>query len=509
MTERRVPGSPVRDDLARVRNARESRLDAARPDAVERQHKRGRWTARENIAAFLDSGSFVEYGGLARPARRDMQGAADGLVMGTGTAEGARVAVVAYDYTVHAGTQSAINHLKIDRMFELAKELRLPVVCWLEGGGARPHDMDVGVRGPVTTFVTFAQLSGLVPTVGIVPGPAFAGNANLAGLCDCVIATKKAVLGMAGPPLVEAALGKRFKPEEIGPVEVHVASGAVDLLCEDEAEAAALARRYLAYFRAPAAAGAPPDTAKLRDLVPENPRRAYNVRDAVKGIADVESVLELRPQFGKAVVTALIRIEGRAVGVIANQPMFLAGAIDSPASDKAARFIQLCDAYDIPMLFLCDTPGLMVGPEVETTGLVRHSARILTALANATTPFMTVVLRKAYGLGYYIMGSAPLKPALLVAWPTAEFGGMGLEGAVNIIYRRELDAATGEQARADLHKRLTDDLKRSNTALEVAARYGFDDVIDPAETRDVLAKTLRALPPVPPRAGRKRVIDNW
>jgi acetyl-CoA carboxylase carboxyltransferase component len=498
-----------RDDLRQLREARARQLDAERPEAVARQHARGRTTARENIAALLDADSFVEYGMLARPARSDMQGAADGLVMGTGTADGLPLVTIAYDYTVHAGTQSAINHMKIDRMFDLAKSQCWPVVCWLEGGGARPHDMTVIARGSTATFVTFAQLSGLVPTVGIVAGPAFAGNANLAGLCDLCIATQKAIIGMAGPPLVEAALGKRFKPEEIGPVAVHVASGAVDILCEDEREAAAIARRYLGYFRGPTAPGAAPDVGKLRDLVPENPRRAYNVRQAIKGIADVDSILELRADFGKAAVTALIRIEGHPVGVIANQPMVLAGAMDTPACDKIARFIQVCDAYDIPMLFLCDTPGLMVGPEVEATGLVRHSARILTALANATTPFITVVLRKAYGLGYYIMGSSPLKPVLLLAWPTAEFGGMGLEGAVNIIYRRELESVTDEAERAVRHKSLTDELKRSNTALEVAGRFGFDDVIDPAETRSILGKTLRALPKPAPRTGRKRTIDPW
>jgi len=498
-----------RDDLRRLGEARAKQLDAGRPEAVARQHGRGRSTARENIAALLDPESFVEYGMLARPARADMQGAADGLVMGTGTADGAPIVTVAYDYTVHAGTQSAINHMKIDRMFDLAKDQRWPVVCWLEGGGARPHDMTVIARGSTATFVTFAQLSGLVPTVGIVPGPAFAGNANLAGLCDLCIATRKAILGMAGPPLVEAALGKKFKPEEIGPAAVHVASGAVDILCEDEHEAAAIARRYLAYFRGPVPAGPAPDVGKLRDLVPENPRRAYNVRQAIRGIADLDSILELRPDFGKAAVVALARIEGHPVGVIANQPMVLAGAIDTPASDKIARFIQLCDAFDIPMVFLCDTPGLMVGPEVETTGLVRHSARILTALANATTPFVTVVLRKAYGLGYYIMGSAPLKPVMLLAWPTAEFGGMGLEGAVNIIYRKELEAIADAAERSRQHKAFTEELKRANTALEVAGRFGFDDVIDPAETRAILGKTLRALPRPAPRTTRKRTIDPW
>ena len=395
-------------------------------------------------------------------------------------------------------------------MFEHAERHRLPVVCWLDGGGARPHDMKVEGRGSTPTFVVFARLSGLVPTVGILPGRAFAGHANLAGMCDVLIATKDSAMGMAGPPLVEAALGVKLTPEEIGPASVHVASGVIDVLVEDEAEAIAVAQQVSRLFRRPDARRARRPTARrLRDVVPDNPRRAYNVRKVIDGIADIGSVLELKAGFGRAVVTSLIRIAGRPVGVVANQPMFLAGAIDSPASDKAAHFIQVCDAFDIPILLLCDTPGLMVGPDVERTGLVRKSARVLTAFANATVPVMTVVLRKAYGLGYYVMGSQPLNPAILLAWPTAEYGGMGLEGAVNIIYKAELDAVADAEERAALHKRLTDALKRSNTAIEVAARYHYDDVIDPADTRDILIKTLATLPPPPPRTTRKRLIEPF
>jgi acetyl-CoA carboxylase carboxyltransferase component len=369
--------------------------------------------------------------------------------------------------------------------------------------------MITDTQHPTTTFVAFARLNGVVPTVGICTGPAFAGNANLAGLTDVLICTKNAVLGMAGPPLVEAALGKKLTPQEIGPVDVHVESGVVDVLVDDEAEAIAVAKQYLSYFRGSKEPGTAPDVKRLRDLVPESPRRAYDVRAAIKGIADEGSILELKPKFGRAVVTALCRIDGKPVGVVANQPMILAGAIDSPASDKAARFIQLCDAHDIPMLVLCDTPGLMVGPEVEKTGLVRHSARVLTAFATATVPFFTVVLRKAYGLGYYVMGSLPLEPRLLVAWPTAEFGGMGLEGAVNIIHKKALEEIADPEKRARFHKEKTEELKFFNTALGVAARFGIDDVIDPAETRDILIKALAALPAPSPRTGRKRVIDNF
>ena len=501
----------MRKDVEEIRALRAGTLDAARPEAVAKRRRSGHWTAREQIDAFLDPGSFAEYGALSRPVRDDMAGAADGLVMGTGQVEGQSCAVMAYDYTVYAGTQSMINHKKHDRIFELAERLRLPLVCWLEGGGARPHDMTAGtgLGLDLPTFMAFARLSGLAPLIGIVTGRCFAGNANLAGMCDVLIATPKANIGMAGPPLVEAALGERFTPEDIGPMEVQVANGVVDLLAADEGEAIVLAKRYLSYFRSPTSAWEAPEADALRDVLPENPRRAYNVNKVIAGIADVGSVLELRAKFGRAIVTSLVRIEGRPVGVIANQPMYLAGAIDSPASDKAARFIQLCDAYDIPMLFLCDTPGLMVGPEIEKTALVRHSGRLLLNLASVTVPFMTVILRKAYGLGGYVMGMRGLDPALCIGWPTAEFGGMGLEGAVNITHRAELAAAPDEAARAEVHAKATAELKRMNTAIEVAAKFEIDDIIDPADTRHFLARTLEAMPAPPARGHRKRAIDAW
>lgn len=497
----------LREALREVLKARAATRDDARRTAVDKQHARGRWTAREGVAGMLDEGSFVEYGGLAKPATEGMSGAADGLVMGTGKVGGRSVAMVAYDYTVYAGTQSAVNHSKISRMFELAEQQRLPVICWLDGGGARPHDMFVPNRLGSPTFVTFSRLSGLAPTVGIVPGRAFAGHANLAGLCDVAIATKNASMGMAGPPLVEAALGVKLTPEEIGPAEVHYRSGAIDLLAENETEACALAKKYLSFFNDTTEPAKAPDQTRLREMVPESPRRAYDVRKVIEGLADTGSMLELKPAFGRAMVTALLRMGGRTVGVVANQPMFLAGAMDGPACDKSARFVQLCDAYDIPILLLCDTPGLMVGPEMEKTCLVRRSARLLSALSNATVPLMTLVLRKAYGLGYYIMGSRPLTPAILLAWPTAEFGGMGLEGAASIIFQKELAAIDDAGDRAAAHRAYTEELKAYNTALRVGERFGFDDVIDPAETRDTLIRTLETFPRPPERRGKKRTID--
>lgn len=501
--------SGIRSDLSEVLQARNARLDSERPSAVERQRKRGRWTVREVVDALLDRETFVEYGGLARPATAGMDGAADGLVMGTGRLDGRPVDVVLYDYTVHAGTQSAINHMKMSRMFEHALRFRLPVICWLDGGGARPHDMLLAARGKTPTFVVFARLNGLVPTIGVVPGVAFAGQANLAGMCDLLIGVRGSALGMAGPPLVEAALGVRYTPQDIGPTDMHEASGVYDLVVEDDAQAVSMAQRYLSYFSGPVPCKDCPDQSVLCGLVPENPRQSYDVRRVIETLADTDSVLELKPKFGSCVVTAFMRLGGRAVGVIANQPLVLAGAIDSDGSVKAARFASLCDAFDIPLLLLCDTPGLMVGPDAEKTGLVRHSARLLTAIANASVPLLTVVLRKAYGLGYYIMGSQPLDPAILLAWPTAEYGGMGLEGAVNIIYRRELEAMADPDERAQLHTKLVAELKDEHSAVAAAGRFTYDDVIDPADTRELLLRTLESLPPPEPRSGRKRLVEPF
>jgi acetyl-CoA carboxylase carboxyltransferase component len=498
-----------RADLAAVLKAQADRLDTARTAAVERQRQRGRWTVREVVDVLADADSFVEYGGLAQPATQGMSGAADGLVMGTARVGGQPVDLVLYDYTVYAGTQSAINHMKITRMFEHALRFKLPVICWLDGGGARPHDMLLAARGKTPTFVVFARLSGLVPTVGVVPGVAFAGQANLAGMCDLLIGVRGSALGMAGPPLVEAALGVRLTPQEIGSVELHERSGVYDLVAEDDGHAIELAQRYLAYFGPVQPCSGVNDQMPLRDIVPENPRQSYDVRQVIQTLADTGSVLELKAAFGGCIVTALVRLEGRAVGVIANQPLRLAGAIDSDGSVKAARFASICDAFDIPLLLLCDTPGLMVGPDAEKTGLVRHSARLLTAIANATVPLLTVVLRKAYGLGYYIMGSQPLDPAILLAWPSAEYGGMGLEGAVNIIYRRELEAIDDLEERARLHARLTQELKNEHSALVAASRYTYDDVIDPADTRELLLRTLESLPLPAPRTQRKRLVEPF
>jgi acetyl-CoA carboxylase carboxyltransferase component len=500
---------PPRADLAAVLEARAHLEDDARPDAVRRQRDRGRWTVREALAAIADKNSFVEYGGLVRPVFDDMQGAADGLVMGTAKLDGRAVDLVAYDYTVYGGSQSYMNHHKISRMLAHAQKLRLPVLCWLDGGGARPQDGSPGRRLAPETFVLFAQLSGLVPTVGIVPSRAFAGHANLAGMCDCLIGVRGSAIGLGGPPLVEAAMGVKLKPEEIGPLDVHVAAGVVDIVADNEAEAVSIAKRYLGYFGAATTDIVEPDVAELRNIVPENRRRAYDVRRVIEGLCDVGSILELRREFGKAIITAFARIGGRAVGVVANQPMHLAGSIDAAAADKAARFTQICDAFDIPVLLLCDTPGLMVGPDSERTGIVRRSARLLTALANARVPILTVVLRKAYGLGFYIMGSQALRPAVLLAWPGAEYGGMGLEGAVQIAHGDELEAIAVPEERERRRAELLAELQHSGSALEAAARFLYDDVIDPATTRDVLKLTMDTFATQGERPARRAYIEPF
>lgn len=499
----------TRREFDAVMQAKRALLDEARPAAVEFQRKRGRWTARAVVAALADPHSFVEYQGLARAGFAGMDAPADGLVMGLSRINGVPTDLMLYDYSVYAGTQGAINHIKMSRMFEHALRYRYPVVLWLDGGGARTQDMLLPARQKATCFTLFAKLSGLAPSVGVVPGNAFAGHANLAGMCDFLIGLRGSALGMGGPPLVESALGIKYKPTEIGPAEMHEKSGVYDLVVEDDGSAIEAARRYLSYFGPAQAPGAEHDQSTLRDIIPDNPRQAYDVRKVIETLADVGSVMEIRPVFGACIVTAFMRLGGKAVGVVANQPTHMAGAIDSDGSTKAARFVSICDAFDIPLLVLCDTPGLMVGPDAEATGLARHSARLMMAIANATTPMMTVVLRKAYGLGYYVMGSASLDPAVLLAWPTAEYGGMGHEGAVNILHRKELDAIADIDARNARRSELTEAMKEEHKAVLSAGRLTYDDVIDPADTREILRRVLEALPEPAPRVVRKRLIEPF
>ena len=514
----------IRPDLAEAIERHEIGLDNARPDAVARRRKTGQRTARENIEDLCDPGSFVEYGALtvaAQSRRRSMEDLikntpADGMITGHAAInsdlfppERAHCVVMAYDFTVLAGTQGHRNHRKKDRMFRIAADLHVPLVLFAEGGGGRPGDTDGDFSS--STFHDFAKLSGLVPLVGIVSGRCFAGNASLLGCCDVVIATANSNIGMGGPAMIESGGLGVFRPDQIGPMDVQVRSGVVDIAVADEAEAVRAARKYLSYFQGSIRDWECADQRLLRKAIPENRLRVYDVRSVIETIADTESVLELRRHFGLTTLTAFIRIEGRTLGVVANNPMHLAGAIDSDGSDKAARFIKLCDAFDIPLLYLCDTPGIMVGPDIEKTGLVRHSSRMFLAGANVTVPFLTIVLRKAYGLGAIAMSGGAHDAALAtVAWPTGEFGPMALEGAAKLGYRNELAAIADPAERKKRFDEMVATMYKRGKALNSAAHFGIDDVIDPADTRRWITGSLRSTPPAAPRTAKKHpFVDSW
>jgi acetyl-CoA carboxylase carboxyltransferase component len=530
----------VRPELAELRTRVDVTLDEGRPAATERRHAGGRRTARENIEDLCDPDSFEEYGGLviaAQRARRSTEDLVantpgDGLVAGIGRVNGdlfdnerSRCAVLSYDYSVLAGTQGQMNHRKKDRLFELVERLRLPVVLFAEGGGGRPGDTDMAVVTGLDTeaFALFGALSGKVPLVGVVSGRCFAGNAALLGCCHVIIATPDANIGMGGPAMIEGGGLGVYRPEEIGPVSVQVPNGVIDVLCVDEEEAVGVARRYLAYFQGDVREWAAPDQDRLRDVVPADRRRVYDSRRAVELLADEGSVLELRPSFAPGMVTALARVEGRAVGVIANNPMHLAGAIDAANADKAARFLQLCEAFGLPILSLCDTPGFMVGPEAEETALVRHVSRMFVVGASLTVPFACVILRKAYGLGAQAMaGGSFRRPLFTVAWPTGELGGMGLEGAVRLGFRRELDLIDDPGERAAAFDTMVARAYEHGKAVHVAEHFEIDDVIDPAVTRRRLVHALdaagpagqvgwagRAAGPSGPSGGRRPFVDTW
>jgi acetyl/propionyl-CoA carboxylase alpha subunit len=517
-----------RADLDELHARRALTLDAARPEAVAKRHQLGLRTARENIAELCDPGSFHEYGAFvvaAQRTRRTMEDLiartpADGLVMGVGRVNGtlfpdseSRCIAMSYDYTVLAGTQGSKNHQKKDRMFELAAQWRLPIVVFAEGGGGRPGDTDVINAGmlEIKAFTLLAQLSGLVPLVGVVSGRCFAGNAVVAGCCDVIIATEKTSLGMGGPAMIEGGGLGVFHPDEVGPTSVQRRNGVIDIVVKDEAEAVRIAKQYLSYFQGPLREWQVGDQRELRHIVPENRLRVYDVRRVIDVLADQGSVLELRRDFGTSMITAFIRIEGRPLGLIANNPMVLGGAVDADAADKAARFLQLCDAFDIPVLSLCDTPGNMVGPEAERSALVRHCCRLYVVGANVTVPILSVVLRKAYGLGSQgMVGGSFHLPLFAVAWPTGEFGPMNLEGSVKLGFRKELEAIADPAQRKARFEEMVAAAYERGKALSTATLFEIDDVIDPADTRAWVMAGLRSLPPLPARSGKKRsCVDTW
>ncbi len=510
--------TPLRPDLARVLARHAFTLDANRPAAVAKRHALGLRTARENLADLCDAGSFSEYGALAVAAQSQRRSQddlvrntpADGMVCGTATVGGAPCVVMAYDATVLAGTQGMRNHQKTDRMLVLALEHKLPVILFAEGGGGRPGDVDMPIVAGlhVATFASFARLNGQVPVLGIAAGRCFAGNAALLGCCDVVIATRGSNIGMGGPAMVEGGGLGVFTPEQIGPSPVQHANGVIDILVDDEAQAVAAAKHYLGFFTGVATTSwQAPDALALRAVVPENRLRVYDTRAALHGLADAGSVLELRSGFGVGIHTALARIEGRAVGVLANNPQHLGGAIDADAADKAARFMQLCNAHGLPLVSLVDTPGFMVGPDTEATAQVRHVSRMFVAAAHLRVPFLSVVLRKGYGLGAMAMTAGGFHaPLCTVAWPSAEFGAMGLEGAVRLGFKKELDAVAEGAARDALFAQLLAQQVENGSALAMASNLEIDAVIDPADTR---AWLLRGLAAGRVAELRGAAIDSW
>ncbi|PUE40564.1 biotin carboxylase [Limnohabitans sp. Bal53] len=512
-----VPGQD-RADLQKLQARLAFTQDAARPEAIAKRHALGLRTARENIADLCDEGSFVEYGALAVAAQSRRRSAddlmrntpADGMVTGIGCINGQRVVVMAYDFTVLAGTQGMRNHQKTDRMLGIALHHQLPVVLFAEGGGGRPGDVDVAIVAGLNlaTFASFARLNGRVPVVGVVAGRCFAGNAALLGCADVIIATQDSNIGMGGPAMVEGGGLGVFKPEQIGPSEVQHGNGVIDVLVENETQAVAQARHYLSFFQGSTPSWQAPPAEAMRHVVPENRLRVYDTRAAMQGMTDEGSLLHLRTGFGIGIHTALARIAGRPVGLMANNPLHLGGAIDADAADKAARFMQLCNAHGLPLVSLVDTPGFMVGPDTEATAQVRHVSRLFVAAAHLRVPLLSVVLRKGYGLGAMAMTGGGFHETLAtVAWPTGEFGGMGLEGAVRLGYRKELEALPEGPEREALFERLLAQQYDNGSAINMAATLEIDAVIDPAQTREWLVAGLEA-GRVKPSDGRL-AIDTW
>ncbi len=522
----------IRADLAEL-HARIARTqDANRQEKIDKRHNQGYRTARENIADICDAGSFIEYGQMtvaAQRQRRELDDLidntpADGLVAGFGSINGdmfdedaSRAAVLAYDYTVLAGTQGLFNHKKTDRVLEIAAEWQAPMVFYTEGGGGRPGDTDASkISGgglDVMTFATWAKASGTAPRIAINNGYCFAGNAVLFGCADVTIATKSSYIGMGGPAMIEGGGLGAVAPTEVGPMDIQTENGVVDLLAEDEVEATAMAKQLLGYFQGRISDYSCADQRALRQIIPEDRKRAYDMRAAIEGVADTGSFLELRRAYGKGMITGFMRIEGRPFGLIANNPAHLGGAIDAEAAEKAGRFVQLCDAFQLPIVSFCDTPGFMVGPEHEKFATVRRASNMLVAGASISVPVFMLVLRKGYGLGAQAMGMGSLHvPQMTMAWPTGEFGPMGLEGAVRLGYSKEIAAAGGEGTPEGdaIFNKLLDAMIANGKALNAAMYNEIDAVIDPMDTRVTLVRALKSMP-VGKKGGhgRRPFIPTW
>jgi len=517
----------IRPELAELYERTALGLDENRPDCVVRRAQKNQRTTRANLKDLFDPDSFIEYGALAVAAQRSRRSEADlraktptdGLITGIGSVNGqlfgdekARCMVLAYDYTVLAGTQGHFSHKKMDRMLRLAHEQEIPLVLFAEGGGGRPGDVDangVVIAGlDLSTFALFGAYSGKAPLVGIVSGRCFAGNAALLGCCDVIIATRDANIGMGGPVMIEGGGMGVFRPEEVGPIDVQVNNGVVDIAVADEAEAVAVAKKYLSYFQGDVAEWQAPDPLPLRTIIPDNRRRTYDIKAVIQHIADVDSFLQLRPDYGMGIITGFMRIEGKPFGVIANNCQHMAGAIEAEDADNAARLMQLCNVHGIPILSLIDTPGFMVGPEIETRAQVRHVCRMFVIGSHLSVPYFSVVTRRGYGLGAMAMAKGGFhESAFLASWPTGEFGGMGLEGAVKAGFKKELAAQPDEAAREALFNKILGQLYERGKAVNMASYLEIDAVIDPIETRDWIKKGLMSAPKRSAREENRPFID--
>jgi acetyl-CoA carboxylase carboxyltransferase component len=492
---------PLAEDLAERRA--QARLGGGE-ERVARQHEAGKLTARERVALLIDDGTFTELGIHAQPhfSQRAMEGRdapADGVITGYGKVDGRLVAVAAYDFTVMAGSMGMTGEIKVARLRELALTKRIPIVWLLDSAGARIQEA-VGslFAGTGHLFREEVVMSGVVPQVAALMGPCAAGTAYIPGLADFVpMVSGRGSMALAGPHLVRAAIGEDVTQEELGGARVHCRrSGVGDLEAADDEECIARVREYLSYFPANCEQRPPVRPVSdpvdrmedaLLDVLPESNRKPYDMYDVIRMIVDDGEWLDLKPKWARTIITCLARMGGRPVGIVASQPRQLGGILDNDSADKAARFVTLCDAFGIPLVFLVDVPGFMVGTKVEAAGIIRHGAKMLHAVASATVPKVTVIVRKAYGAGYYVMNGRAYEPDLIVAWPSAEISVMGAEGAVEIVMRRQVEEAEDPAAkRAELvaaYQGLID--------VYVAARNGMiDDVIDPRETRPTIIRAL-------------------
>jgi len=455
------------------------------------------------VNTVCDPDSFNEYGAFAVAAQRQRidyetlkkSTPADAIITGVGRVNSVKTALVVNDYSVLAGTQGYFHHQKLDRILDIASRESLPVIMFTEGGGGRPGDTDVTTVNSglqCASFGTWASLAGEVPRIAIANGYNFAGNAALFGAADVTIATKSSWVGMAGPAMIEGGGLGAFKPTDIGPSESQFTNGTIDILVDDETQACVMAKKVLMYFQNDNLAYNSQEQSALQFYMPENRRQTYDVRGIVTHIFDVDSFTELQQEYGRSIVTGFATLGGIPVGVMANDCQHLGGAIDVDAGEKAARFMNLCNQFSIPIISFCDTPGFMVGPEHETRGAVRRLAELFKIGAQITTPFFAVVLRKCYGLGAQAMlAGSTQRPNYTLAWPTGEFGPMGLEGAVKLGFSKELESESDADKREALYAKLLNEQYERGKAIEVASVLEIDAVIAPSQTREYLARCVR------------------